>query len=154
MNDRKPHLADNGCAAACLECWRGLMAKYGVLCVAYTVMPEHTHALFHGVSDSADCLPAEYEWKQSTSSAINELRGTVGVDMWQKQPYDRVLRTTERRRDPLAQTIRYIWNNPVRRGLVGTMHDHPYTGSCLETPAPIDSEEWWRTLWKTTVALR
>ena len=74
--------------------------------------------------------------------------------VWQQQPYDRVLRRNERRRLPLCESIRYIWNNPVRAGITANVLDYPYLGSFLETNARLDSEEWWDDLWEVALSER
>ena len=44
---------------------------------------------------------------------------------WQKDFYDHIIRANE----DLGTQIRYIANNPVRKGLVSDWHDYPFTGS-------------------------
>jgi len=44
---------------------------------------------------------------------------------WQKDFYDHVLRKNE---DMVAQ-IKYILDNPVRRGLVSSWDEYPFSGS-------------------------
>jgi REP element-mobilizing transposase RayT len=44
---------------------------------------------------------------------------------WQSDFYDHIIR----RDQSFANQIRYIVNNPVRRGLVENWEDYPFTGS-------------------------
>jgi REP element-mobilizing transposase RayT len=44
---------------------------------------------------------------------------------WQKDFYDHVIRKHE---DVVAQ-VKYVLDNPVRKGLVSEWHDYPFTGS-------------------------
>ena len=44
---------------------------------------------------------------------------------WQKDFYDHVIRTHE----DIAAQVRYILDNPVRKGLVSSWEDYPFKGS-------------------------
>jgi putative transposase len=45
--------------------------------------------------------------------------------LWQPRYYDRVLRTDE----ATSAVARYIFENPVRKGMVSDYLQHPYSGS-------------------------
>ena len=51
-------------------------------------------------------------------------RNLSGVK-WQKDFYDHILREE----DELMKHLRYIAENPVRRGLVAEWNEYPFTGS-------------------------
>jgi REP element-mobilizing transposase RayT len=53
------------------------------------------------------------------------LARSVGATKWQGDYYDHVLRDEEE----VLRHVRYVAQNPVRRGLVDDWVDYPYTGS-------------------------
>jgi len=78
---------------------------------AWCVMPDHVHLL---VQD------------QNLPELIRLLKGRItpaarhhlkGMRLWQRSYYDHALRSEE----ALNEAARYIWHNPVRKGIV----DHP-----------------------------
>jgi len=83
-------------------------------------MPDHVHLLVAGSSDSR---LSEFMriFKQLSSY---EAKRTTGEGLWQISYYDHVLR----REEDLAQLARYIWENPVRAGLVSKRSDYPHSG--------------------------
>jgi len=44
---------------------------------------------------------------------------------WQKDFYDHIIRTNEN----IATQVRYILDNPVRRGLLSSWQEYPFMGS-------------------------
>ncbi len=44
---------------------------------------------------------------------------------WRKDYYDHVIRT----REDIASQVRYILDNPVRKGLVSSWQEYPFKGS-------------------------
>jgi REP element-mobilizing transposase RayT len=59
--------------------------------------------------------------KGVSARSINKLRGQFGA-IWQDESFDHVLRGEE----SLRETIEYIRQNPVRRGLVKNPEDYPW----------------------------
>ena len=89
------------------------------------VMPDHVHMIF---------LPLENELNQAFSleeivgaikgasvHSVNKLLDRSG-QMWQDESFDHVLRNAE----SLEEKIRYVRENPVRRGLVSTPEEYPW----------------------------
>jgi putative transposase len=89
---------------------------------AYSVMPDHVHALVTGLAADSDLLLFVRKFKQKTSS---EFKGSRGAILWQKKFYDHILRP----RDSVDGVAMYIWMNPVRLGICGDPKDYPYSGS-------------------------
>lgn len=75
----------------------------------YLFMPNHVHTLLRGESESADVLKAMREFKRKTGYWL--ARNQMSVH-WQKDFYDHVLRGNEE----IETHIRYLLNNPVRKG--------------------------------------
>src|SRR5204863_3513070 len=84
-------------------------------------MPKHLHALIKGLTPSSDLWRAIVRFKQRTGYWFSRNSDI----QWQKDFYDHLLRRDE----DLANQVRYIVNNPVRRGLVEDWEDYPFTGS-------------------------
>jgi len=83
-------------------------------------MPDHVHLLLEG-TENTNLKEFIRVFKQMTSYYYKNDSGVV----WQRSYYDRILR-----RDEDSITVaRYILNNPIRRGLVETVTDYPYSGS-------------------------
>jgi REP element-mobilizing transposase RayT len=90
--------------------------------LVYCFMPDHLHAVLLGTSAEADTWKAFVHFKQKTGYWLKRRRSRIS---WQKDFYDHVLRAEE----DLASHIRYIVENPVRKGLVRHWQDCPFTGS-------------------------
>jgi REP element-mobilizing transposase RayT len=84
---------------------------------AAVIMPDHVHLLFTALRDTDGwtfALPEIFRAiKGSSARSINKLAGRSGP-VWQDESFDHVLRGNE----SLRETIDYIRQNPVRRGLV------------------------------------
>jgi len=85
-------------------------------------MPDHMHVVLHGRSDAADAWQAMVDFKQKTGFWFARHRPLTA---WQKDFYDHVIRADE----DLGAQIRYVADNPVRRGLVKVWTEYPFTGS-------------------------
>jgi putative transposase len=87
-------------------------------------MPDHVHVLATGTSDAGDLRQFVARWKQQTGYAY---RRQWNATLWQGGFYEHVLRAEEDR----AAVIRYPLENPLRAGLVQSLHDYPFWGSGL-----------------------
>ena len=93
---------------------------------AYCFMPDHVHQLGHGQTLTADAKDYIRRAKQYSGFYFSkEFRNKL----WQRYGYDHILR----RDDEPRLTVRYIIENPVRKGLVAKPEDYPYTGSAIYT---------------------
>jgi len=90
--------------------------------VAYCFMPDHLHLLVDGMSERSDLTRFAKMAKQRSgaSYALSE-KGRL----WQEGYWERVLRVDD---DP-RPLVRYIFENPVRAGLVKSARDYPFLGS-------------------------
>jgi putative transposase len=103
----------------CLDCLRRSSEKYGVTVNAYCLMPDHVHLLVEipkGVSLEAFVR----HFKQVSSHA---LKRKTGFEAWQISYYDHILRNEESMLDVAC----YIWDNPVRKGLVSGRAEYPFS---------------------------
>ena len=90
---------------------------------AAVIMPDHVHLLFTALRDSEGWTFALPEIlraiKGSSARSINKLSGRLGP-VWQDESFDHVLRGNE----SLRETVEYIRQNPVRKGLVTKLEDY------------------------------
>ena len=92
---------------------------------AVVIMPDHAHLLFTAIRDAKGWTFALPEIlraiKGSSARSINRLSGRTGP-VWQDESFDHVLRGDE----SLRETIEYIRQNPVRKGLVERPEDYQW----------------------------
>lgn len=96
----------------------------------YLFMPDHVHLLIKGTDDNSDLWKCVVDFKQRSGFWMSRNEST---GEWQKGSYDHILRKEE----DLETHVRYILNNPVRRGIVENWKDYPFKGSTI-----YDFEEW------------
>jgi REP element-mobilizing transposase RayT len=92
---------------------------------AVVIMPDHVHLLFTAMRDTEGWTFALPEIlraiKGSSARSINKPTGRTGP-VWQDESFDHVLRGDE----SLQETIEYIRQNPVRKGLVEKPEDYEW----------------------------
>ena len=87
----------------------------------YCFMPDHLHLIALGNSDNSDVLHGVKHFKQVTGYWLSQHLPLVE---WQSSFYDRIIRARE-----LGSHVRYVLDNPVRKGLVREWHDYPFSGA-------------------------
>ena len=91
--------------------------------LAYCYMPDHLHLLVEGVTADAHLPRFVVRFRQGTGHIL----ARRGIQLWQRGYFDHVLR-----RDEATESVaRYIWNNPVRAGLVEHPQQYPFSGGTL-----------------------
>ena len=86
---------------------------------AWCLMPDHLHLL---IQDDA-LIDFVREFKGKSVPLARKIEPTRRL--WQKSFYDHALRKEE----DVNSAARYIWENPVRVGLVSTAVGYPFSGS-------------------------
>ncbi|HEX5411711.1 MAG TPA: transposase [Terriglobia bacterium] len=89
---------------------------------AYCFMPDHVHLELSGQSDDSDAIRLLHDFK---GTATARARGLGVRKLWERGFYDHILREN----DDHNAVAWYIFNNPVRKGLVQDARDWPYSGS-------------------------
>lgn len=97
-------------------------AKSDCIVPVYCFMPDHQHIIITGTSDDSDVWKTMVHYKQKTGFWMV---GNLLNIKWQKDFYDHVIRKHE---DIVAQ-VKYVLDNPVRKGLVSTWEEYPFKGS-------------------------
>jgi len=97
---------------------------------AYCFMPDHVHLLIQAEHDGSDCLAFVKRAKQLSGFYYSK---RFGRKLWQRYGYERVLRNDE----ATLAVARYIFENPIRAGLVSRVEDYPLLGSTTYAVADI-----------------
>jgi REP element-mobilizing transposase RayT len=105
------------------RCWQWLAKQYPyVVLDEWTVMPNHLHGIIV-ITDGAGgsrTAPTKRKplgrlvgaFKTVSTDEINQLRGTPGRPLWQRDFYDHIIRNE----DELNKIREYISTNPLRWG--------------------------------------
>jgi REP element-mobilizing transposase RayT len=88
----------------------------------YCFMPDHQHLIITGVQKNSDIWKAITSYKQKTGFWMSENKVNV---RWQKDFYDHVIR----RYEDIVTQVKYILDNPSRKGLVSSWEEYPFKGS-------------------------
>jgi putative transposase len=89
---------------------------------AYCFMPDHLHLLVEGNDADSDFRTFVSQFKQKTGFLH---KSSTSKRLWQVNYYEHVLRNEE----DLRIAAEYIWENPVRKGLVEDCRKYRYSGS-------------------------
>jgi REP element-mobilizing transposase RayT len=86
-------------------------------------MPDHVHLMVSPVREREQKLSKLIQrWKSSSKQRLN--RTGFDGDIWQREVFDRLLRSDEN----LTDKWRYTEMNPVRAGLCAEPAEYPYLG--------------------------
>jgi len=116
------HFANGNCVSEAVRALEKTAKQKGFYVWAYCFMPDHLHILVEGKTEDADMKKFITVFKQRTAFWFNCRYGTR---LWQPGYYDRVLRKDE----ATAAVVRYVFENPVRKGIVTDYLRYPYSGS-------------------------
>ncbi len=119
--DRRQVFREQRLAEAILGRLLELRDRLGFKLYCYCLMPDHFHALI-GTGDSGRSL-GEICGAVKSLTTREYWRWHQGK-LWQRQFYDHVVRNEI----DFFETLEYIRMNPVRKGLVRTPDEWPYTG--------------------------
>jgi len=96
--------------------------RYGFKIWAYCFMPDHLHLLVEGENENSDMKQFVKSYKQITGFYFKRM---TGERLWQINFYEHTLRKEE----DTIKTARYIFNNPVRKGMVDDYRKYEFLGS-------------------------
>ena len=99
-----------------------VVTKAGFIVPVYCFMPDHQHLIITGTWSNSDIWKAIVSYKQKTGFWMSKNKPKM---RWQKDFYDHVIR----RREDIAVRVRYILDNPVRKGFVTSWQEYPFKGS-------------------------
>ncbi len=123
IRERRPLLANPHAHETLRDLWKRSAEMNGWWVGDYILMPDHVH-FFARASRSADTMKDWIKmWKSVSSRRIAAEQGIKGT-IWQKDYFDRFLRSGENYSEKWA----YVERNPVRAGLVAQPEEWPYRG--------------------------
>jgi REP element-mobilizing transposase RayT len=99
-----------------------VVTKAQCIVPVYCFMPDHQHLIIMGISNDADLWKTIVSYKQKTGFWLAANKPRI---KWQKDFFDHIIRNEEN----LAAQIRYILDNPARKGIVSSWRDYPFKGS-------------------------
>ncbi len=128
--DRKRNIfINNELVNLCITILHDLAEKYLFDIWVYCFMPDHLHILCEGRDEKSDFRKFISVFKQKSSYyVVRTFKFAFYKNMtklWQENYFERVLRKEE----DTIDVVKYILNNPVRKGLVKEYSNYPYSGS-------------------------
>jgi len=87
---------------------------------ALMVMPDHVHLLAQP-NPGVTLARMMQGIKGVSARKLNQHRNTTGT-VWQEESYDRIIRDT----DEFNEKVNYMYENPLRAGLVDRPEDYPF----------------------------
>lgn len=123
---RRTHLTATKVVTLCLDALKETERTEGMRVLAYCFMPDHLHLLVEG-SEGSNLISFMKRFKQLSAYRFKRENGSV---LWQKGYYDHIMRVEE----DVVSAARYIFENPVRAGLVENFVDWPSSGGALFEP--------------------
>lgn len=124
-------------------------AREGLVCPAYSLMPDHLHVLWMGLRRQTD-------QRNGMAFLRTYLEPALAPHRFQPQAYDRVLREEERDPDAFALVCGYVLANPERKGLVTQWPDWPFNGAVMSGYPTLHprQNDFWEKFWMLYHQLR
>ncbi len=121
--------------------------KHSFRLLGYVVMPEHVHLVIHPQLDTkVGLLVREIKSRTARKIFAKEPAPVDGARrvFWTRRCYDHNCRTPE----AVVEKIRYCHNNPVKRGLVRSPGDWPWSSwgdyhGESQGAVVVDTEDWY-----------
>jgi putative transposase len=146
---RRPLLGAPQCRDLFLRTLEETRIRYGIVVVGYVIMPEHVHLLLSEPEQSNHSIVLQVLKQRFSRELLEKLRNrrprpegslwnTVLEQghVWQRRFYDFVVWNRHKR----AEKLRYMHENPVRRGLVASPEQwrwSSYQAYADEEPGPV-----------------
>jgi REP element-mobilizing transposase RayT len=119
------------------------VAREGLVCPTYCLMPDHLHLIWMG-------LTLESDQNHGMTFLRTHLEKSLGAHRFQHQAHDHVLKQEERQQNAFARVANYILENPLRADLVQDPKQWPFSGAIVAgypTLHPLEPDFWpkfWR----------
>ncbi len=123
MYDRKPELASSKVYGRFVR-FGEQQASRGIAIGRHVIMPDHVHLFIRLVPEYE--LGTTIGFLKKALSAVLEQIG-VQAPHWQPGFFDHLLRSAE----AYSEKWEYVYQNPVRAGLVGSPEEWPYSGEIV-----------------------
>jgi len=96
-----------------------IIEKTSCIVPVYCFMPDHQHLIVTGTQGDSDIWRVIVSYKQKTGFWMSTNKPEM---RWQKDFYDHIIRVNK----DVATQVRYILDNPVRKGLVSSCEEYPF----------------------------
>ncbi len=116
------YFCEHGIVAPMIEMLKEIAEKERFLVDVFCFMPDHLHLLVKGCDDQSDLNRFIKYFKQNTGYWFKQ---SHHKNLWHVSFYDHILRKEETFED----VVRYILNNPVRKGIVSDFKEYRFIGS-------------------------
>lgn len=132
--NRRAVLARDEVAEILITEWSAAHERHGWAIGRYVIMPYYVHFSCRPELGGKKLSEFIGAWKTWTSRRINSLGGprsataATATALWQREFFDHVLRSNE----SYTEKWNYVFDNPVRGGLVSTAQEWKYAGE-IET---------------------
>jgi REP-associated tyrosine transposase len=121
---RRKLLAADAVHASFMQFGGRAYAEHNIAVGRYVLMPDHVHLFVTG-PDDFDL--GQWVGMLKTFLGKSVARERMLEPLWQRRFFDHVLRSEE----SYVQKWTYVWDNPVRAGLVENADDWPYAGEII-----------------------
>ena len=122
--DRREIFIDNNAVKIALESLLKCAAATSWNIPQVCFMPDHVHLMLLPMAEREQSLSKLMQrWKSSSKQRLG--RAGVEGEIWQREFFDRLLRSSE----SLTEKWRYVEMNPVDAGLCSVPEEYPYLGS-------------------------
>ncbi|MCP4266525.1 MAG: transposase [Candidatus Brocadiaceae bacterium] len=118
--DKNSYFTNKNIVLNVLDLLNSISSEMNFFTLAYCFMPNHLHILTSG-GEGANLIKFIKKFKQVSGYNFKKITGNK---LWQKSYHDHVIRKEE----DLNSIAEYIFNNPVRKGLVEDYDDYPFLG--------------------------
>jgi len=120
---RLPLFHNGDVVKMCVSALEKTSPRHSMVVLAYCFMPDHLHLLLEA-KEGGNLMRFVKAFKQVSAYRY---RQTFQQPLWQKGYYDHILRKEE----DVCGVAQYICENPVRAGLVTSLHGYPFLGGTL-----------------------
>ena len=123
VNERRKVLASSDVHEILREHWAKSLDLYGWAIGSYVIMPEHVHFFCTDAEGRTPLTRMVGAWKQWSAKSLCRQLG-FQTPVWQAEFFDHLLRSDE----SYSEKWNYVWNNPVRAGLVDDPDEWEFYG--------------------------
>jgi putative transposase len=109
--------------------WTFAHDRHGWAVGRYVIMPDHVHFFCRPEREANTLSQFMGAWKRWSSRRAHQAgrprsATTATVPLWQREFFDHVIRSSE----SYSEKWNYVFENPVRAGLVAQADDWPHAG--------------------------
>ena len=122
IQNKKPLFLDPAVVHDFVKIMITTLEKSNCIVPAYCFMPDHLHIILAGKAVDADLWNTMVSYKQKTGYWLSR---NIPAIRWQKDFYDHIIRSEK----TIATQVRYILDNPVRKGIASSWQEYPHKGS-------------------------